>query len=112
MGLTRLKKCDAWLKCFRRDGGMFDEFKAEPSLRILIGGGSPAANVITDEGRLECQVRNQNGDWYDLRNSDVEADLRRCYYKVLLLSVAGDVLAMLDLGPVDCSMENSDCNDL
>lgn len=109
MRLTRLKKCDAWLKCFRRDGEMFDGYKAEPSLRMLIGGESP---VIWDEGRLKCQFRNENGDWYDLRNSDVEANLRRSYHKVLLLSEAGDRLAMLDLDPVDWPMENSEFNHL
>ena len=92
---------------------MFDGYKAEPSLRMLIGGESPTAkNVIWDEGRLKCQFRDENGDWYDLRNSDVEANLRRSYHKVLLLSEAGDRLAMLDLDPVDWPMKNSDCNHL
>jgi hypothetical protein len=103
MRLTRLKKCEAWMIGLRRDGGMPDGYKAELSLQrelMLIGGESPirsTANVIWDEGRLKCQVRNGNGDWCDLRNSDVEADLRRCYCKLLLLSVAGDFLAGLNL---------------
>jgi hypothetical protein len=111
MRLTRLKKCDAWLICLRRDGELFDGYKAEISLQwepMLIG--RSTANIIWDEGRLKCQVRNENGDWYDLRNSDVEANLRRYYHRLLLLSVAGDRLAMLNLG--DWPMENSEFNHL
>jgi hypothetical protein len=79
---------------------------------MLIGGesSSRSTNVIWDEGRLKCQVKNGNRDWYDLRNSDVDAGLRRCYRELLLLSEAGDILARLNLDLVDWPMKNSHFN--